>query len=247
MLPVVRTSSTSTIHAPSRPDTLECRARPRHRPLSRNAPRTFRRRARRSRSNWAVVTRVRSRRRLNREPAHRPGRPGDQRRLVVAAVADTVRRGRHRDEEIPAGTGARPAPPDGPPERIREAPVARVLEPVERPAGDAAERRAPFDLDEGLRDVPRQPDRRPRRQVEPRIQRRQALRAQGRALALAPGAGRREGEVQRASRQPADAATDHRDTSTPAIMTATGRMPKPLTGMSPGLSLALTRRSAPRA
>ena len=103
----------------------------------RNAPATFVARSRRSRSNWAIVARARSRMGRIGRPSARPRRRGDQLRLVVAAATRPLGVDRHRDEQVAAGAGTLPASRDGLAERDGEPGLAAVLQLVQRPPDDA--------------------------------------------------------------------------------------------------------------
>ena len=203
MLPVVRTSSTSTAHAPSRPATRAAEpegAFARSGPVPACPGRTGR--------PWPASARE-GRGPGARTSGRRPGRSGPPGRSRGRGH-DPARpvRGRDRSPPAPAAAQRRPtACPSG----SATPTVTGVLQPMERATGDPAERRAPLHLDQRRGNVPGQPDRRARRQVEPRVQCGEARRAQRRALALAARAGRGKGEVQGARGQPTDAAADVRE------------------------------------
>ena len=175
---------------------------------TRKAPPRFEARAARSRSNWAVVARVRSSACSTGSRSRRARLGGDQGRLVVAALADAIRRRGHGHERVAAGAGARPAARDRGAQRRCEPALAVVLERVERAAGHAGERRAPFQLEQRRRNVRGQPDRDARRRRRagrraPAGTRGTAPRPRGRQPAHAAGSARSSA---RSGHRPEDAA-----------------------------------------
>ncbi|HEU5204339.1 MAG TPA: hypothetical protein VFU17_08585, partial [Candidatus Limnocylindrales bacterium] len=126
-----------------------------------------------------------------------PGRDlRDQHRLVVASLAGTIGVDRNGDEEIATRTRPIPAPRNGTPERLSEAPFAGVLELVQRPAYGTGERRAPLQLQQRLGDVRREAERRAGREMEPGVEGGFAIRAKGRSLVAAADTAGRQREIE---------------------------------------------------
>ena len=168
---------------------------------------TLRRRSRRARRVPARTARsslghARARRPREAEVARRAC--GDQRWPGRSRAGARARHGpgpgtidRRSDADAPPSPGDRRA------ERLREPSLARVLQVVQGGADGTGERRAPFELEERCREIRRQPDRRAARKVAG------GRRATGRhdahsggTLASAPGAGRRQGEIERGGGEP---------------------------------------------
>ena len=126
-----------------------------------------------------------------------PGRDlGDQRGLVVAALAGTIGVDGNGDEQVTTRAGPFPAPGDGTPERLGQAPFAGVLELVQRPTYGAGERSTPLQLKQRLGDVGRQPERRAGGEVEAGVEGRFAGRAEGRTFAAAADTAGRQREIE---------------------------------------------------
>ena len=200
--PVVRTSSTSTIHGARRTGTISRSRENLPRVGAGGTPRDVAGAGNPIEVELGggdpaplqqVVT--------DREAEATAGNSGDEGRLVVPALADPVARRGDRHEHVSGRARARPATGHGETQRAGHAAIAGVLEPVECPPRDARERRAPFDLDEWRRDVARAarsahrparrggrraPERSPRRAAGP--SRSQPAQSAGRARSRARSA-----------------------------------------------------------
>ena len=162
------------------------------------APRRRRRRSRarsrRSRSNWAIVARARRRSGAQGSPGGAPRHARDELGLVVAAragpsawtgtcatsVGADADRAQRRATAAPSGAASRCSPP--------------YLMRVERIAGDAAERRAPLELEQRCRAAPPgSPIGTPAGASQACVERRRARRAERRPFAAAADAVRRAG------------------------------------------------------
>ena len=98
------------------------------------------------------------------------GNCGDQRGLVVAARAGAVGVDGDRNEDVAVGSDPLPAPGDRASERLGEASFAGVLQLVQRSPNGAGEGRTPLELEERLRNVGREAERRTCGKLEASIQ-----------------------------------------------------------------------------
>ena len=188
--PVVTTSSTRMTQRPA-----TARRAPGE---TANASRTLSARCRRSSRYCASVAWVRTTASTAGRRSSRAATVGDQRRLVVAALAPPSLVDRDRDDDRAADAGDAPACRDRLAERLREAPLPGVLQRMEGPAHDAGERRAPLELEQRLRRALGKPERRPGRQRHAGTDPRQAAGADRRALRTAARTARRQREIQQA-------------------------------------------------
>lgn len=151
----------------------------------------------------------------DRQAQRRAGGPGDERCLVVAAIADTIRGRRHRHQHVTARAGRGPATSHRRTEGRCEPSIARVLQAMQGPSRDPRERRAPLDLDERSGKLTRQPDRSACGRSKADIQSRCTVSAQRRAFPVAPCAQRGEGKVQSTTRRRRDGPSQR--TSSPHV------------------------------
>ncbi len=171
---------------------------------SAKAPATLTALARRSSSNWATV--ACHRRSAGRIGSPRPprGHAGEQDGLVVASGRRPVAMDGHRDDEVAAGTRPGPASRHRRAEGHGQAPLARVLQRVERIAHEPGIRRAPLHLQQWRGQVGGKADRGPARQVQPRVERRRARGADRIAFPATADADGRKRQVEDTGRQSAE-------------------------------------------
>jgi hypothetical protein len=103
---------------------------------------------------------------------------------------------RHRNEDVATGACTYPATGDCLAEWYGKALLARVLQVVERPPDGAPVWRAPLELEDSRRQIGREADGRPRREVEPGVELSRTSGAHRLALDSTPGALGRQREIE---------------------------------------------------
>ena len=123
-------------------------------------------------------------------------RLGQQDGLVVAALPEALSVHGHGDQQVTPDTRPAPASRQDGPERPRDAPVAGVLQLVERASRGPGERRAPLQLRQPWRQIGGQPDRPSWVDLDPGAEMAEAVGAQERALFAATCADRWHQQVE---------------------------------------------------
>src|SRR5262249_23284722 len=132
---------------------------------------------------------------------------GEEDGLVVAPLPLPIAMDRHRYEEIAASSDRAPATRERITQNVRQPPLARVLQLVERAPDHALERRAPIHLDQRRRDVAGQTEEHAARAIQMAEETRSARGTDGPRLGPAAGTAGREREIE----QPATGSTQAED------------------------------------